>query len=87
MTTLAIYKINNLDHENEVYFSETLDKEVKYLGQINLELEMKIFNSDWQPLFVLIDLNGKEIKKVNEVPLTEIMPKGFSSVRKGKRSI
>ena len=51
-------------NENEVYFSETLDKEVKYLGQINLELEMKIFNSDWQPLFVLIDLNGKEISRI-----------------------
>jgi dipeptidyl aminopeptidase/acylaminoacyl peptidase len=36
---------------------------------------------------VVYDLNGKEIKQVNEVPLTEIMPKGFSSVRKGKRSM
>lgn len=33
------------------------------------------------------DANGKEIKVVNEVPLTEIMPKGFSSVRTGKRSM
>jgi dipeptidyl aminopeptidase/acylaminoacyl peptidase len=30
-------------------------------------------------------LTGKEIKVVNEVPLTEIMPKGFMAVRKGKR--
>ena len=36
---------------------------------------------------VVYDLTGKEIKLVNEVPLTEIMPKGFSSVRKGKRSM
>lgn len=36
---------------------------------------------------VVYDKTGKEIKVVNEVPLTEIMPKGFSSVRKGKRSI
>src|SRR5690606_37831736 len=34
---------------------------------------------------VVFDANGKEIKVVNEVPLTEIMPKGFSSVRTGKR--
>jgi hypothetical protein len=33
------------------------------------------------------DKSGKEIKVVNEVPLTEIMPKGFSSVRKGKRNM
>ena len=34
---------------------------------------------------IVYDLNGKEIKVVNEVPLTEIMPKGFSSVRAGKQ--
>jgi WD40 repeat protein len=33
------------------------------------------------------DLNGKEIKVVNEVPLIEIMPKGFSSTRTGKRNM
>lgn len=36
---------------------------------------------------IVYDKSGKEIKVVNEVPLTEIMPKGFSSVRKGKRSM
>ena len=36
---------------------------------------------------VVYDLNGKEIKLVNEVPLTEIMPKGFSSVRTGRRNM
>ena len=33
------------------------------------------------------DLHGKEIKVVNETPLTEIMPKGFSSTTSGKRSM
>ncbi len=33
------------------------------------------------------DQEGKLVKKVNEVPLTEIMPKGFSSVRTGKRNM
>jgi dipeptidyl aminopeptidase/acylaminoacyl peptidase len=33
------------------------------------------------------DLSGNLIKNVNSVPLTEIMPKGFSAVRKGKRSM
>lgn len=36
---------------------------------------------------VIYDLKGTAIKTVNEVPLTEIMPKGFSSVRKGKRNM
>lgn len=30
---------------------------------------------------IVYDLNGKEIKTVNEVPLTEVMPKGFAAVR------
>ena len=33
------------------------------------------------------DANGNTVKVVNEVPLNEIMPKGFSSVRTGKRSM
>lgn len=30
------------------------------------------------------DTNGNVVKVVNEIPLNEIMPKGFSSVRMGK---
>lgn len=33
------------------------------------------------------DLNGNAVKVVNETPLNEIMPKGFSSVRTGKREM
>src|SRR5690606_30953731 len=33
------------------------------------------------------DIDGKLIKKVNETPLMEIMPKGFSSTRPGKRML
>jgi len=36
---------------------------------------------------VVMDMTGKVIKTVNEVPLTEIIPKGFSAVREGKRSM
>ena len=35
----------------------------------------------------IYDEAGKLVKTVNEVPLTEIMPKGFSSVRTGKRNM
>ena len=35
----------------------------------------------------IYDEVGKLVKNVNEVPLTEIMPKGFSSVRTGKRNM
>lgn len=33
------------------------------------------------------DRDGKLVKVVNEVPLAEVMPKGFMAVRKGKRSM
>lgn len=36
---------------------------------------------------VVYDRNMAAIKTVNEVPLTEVMPKGFSAVRTGKRSM
>lgn len=35
----------------------------------------------------IYDQAGKSVKTVNELPLTEIMPKGFSSVRTGKRNM
>lgn len=36
---------------------------------------------------VVVDLAGKLVKTVNELPLMEIMPKGFSAVRSGRRSM
>ncbi len=33
------------------------------------------------------DINGNLVKIINESPLTEIMPKGFMAVKKGKRNI
>lgn len=36
---------------------------------------------------VVYDINGQLIKTVNEVPLVEIMPKGFEAVRTGKRGL
>ncbi len=36
---------------------------------------------------IVYDWNGNEIKTVNEVPLNEIIAKGFMAVRKGKRNM
>ncbi len=36
---------------------------------------------------VVYDQNGKQVKVVNELPLNEILPKGFMAVRSGKRSM
>jgi len=36
---------------------------------------------------IVYDLAGKQIQLVNDVPLSEVMPKGFMATRKGKRSM
>jgi len=36
---------------------------------------------------IVYNLNGKVIKKISESPLLEVLPKGFMSTKKGKRSI
>ena len=36
---------------------------------------------------LVYDLNGKLIKKISDSPLLEVLPKGFMSTKKGKRSI
>ena len=35
----------------------------------------------------LLNSDGKILKTINDIPLTEVLPKGFMSVRKGKRSM
>ena len=51
-------------NEDEKYYSDILKKDIIYSGQINAELEVKLFNSNSQPLFVLINLEGKEIGRI-----------------------
>lgn len=36
---------------------------------------------------IVYDMNAKVVKTIEEVPLTEVLPKGFMAVRKGKRNI
>lgn len=38
-------------------------------------------------LTVIYDLQGKEVKKIADIPLAEVMPKGFMAVPKGMRFI
>lgn len=35
----------------------------------------------------IYDRNGKQVQRVNEVPLTEVLPQGFDAVRTGRRSM
>lgn len=55
----------------------TIEKPFSYLVPLN-RFPMKT---------VVYNTKGTAIKTVNEIPLNEIMPKGFMAVRKGKRSM
>ncbi|HLW62720.1 MAG TPA: prolyl oligopeptidase family serine peptidase [Flavobacterium sp.] len=55
----------------------TIQKPFSYLVPLN-RFPMKA---------VVYNTKGTAIKTVNEVPLNEVMPKGFMAVRKGKRSM
>jgi len=55
----------------------TIQKPFSYLVPLN-RFPMKT---------VVYDLKGTEVKVVNEIPLSEVLPKGFMAVRKGKRNM
>ncbi len=73
----AIYAGENFSPDGNYLMLTTIQKPYSYIVPL----------SRFPQKSVVYDLNGKEIKQVNEVPLNEIMPKGFSSVRTGKRNM
>jgi len=72
-----------------MYAGETFSPDGNYLMITTIEKPFSYIVplSRFPQKTTVYDSNGKEIKVVNEVPLTEIMPKGFSSTRTGKRSM
>lgn len=73
----AMYSDVSISPDGRYALVETLQKPFSYIVPL----------SRFPQRAVVYDLAGKEIKVVNEVPLNEIMPKGFSSVRKGRREM
>lgn len=74
---VAIYAGESFSPDGNYLMLTTIQKPYSYIVPL----------SRFPQTTIVYDASGKEIKVVNEVPLTEIMPKGFSSVRKGKRSM
>jgi dipeptidyl aminopeptidase/acylaminoacyl peptidase len=72
-----------------MYAGETFSPDGNYLMITTIEKPFSYIVplSRFPQKTTIYDSNGKEIKIVNEVPLSEIMPKGFSSTRTGKRSM
>jgi dipeptidyl aminopeptidase/acylaminoacyl peptidase len=92
LATSELYKIS-LNGEAELFLNKAMYSEMSFSPDGNLILISSVqrpfsyvvpFNR-FPFKTVVYDLSRKEIKVVNEVPLTEVLPKGFMAVRKGKR--
>jgi dipeptidyl aminopeptidase/acylaminoacyl peptidase len=94
LVTSELYKISisgkaELFKAADIYAGESFSPDGKYLMLTTIQKPFSYIVplSRFPQKSIVYDASGKEIKIVNEVALNEIMPKGFSSVRKGKRSM
>ena len=94
LVTAELYKVNlsgamQLFKSADIYAGESFSPDGNYLMLTTIQKPYSYIVplSRFPQKTIVYDANGNEIKQVNEVPLTEVMPKGFSSVRKGKRSM
>ena len=92
--TSELYKINlkgtaTLFKEAAMYAGERISPDGNYimLSTIQKPFSYVVPLNRFPSKTVVYDSNGKEVKVVNEVPLNEIIPKGFMAVRKGKREM
>ncbi|WHF52189.1 prolyl oligopeptidase family serine peptidase [Chryseobacterium gotjawalense] len=72
-----IYTSVNFSPDGNYLMLTTIQKPYSYIVPLNR----------FPMTSTVYDKNGNLVKVVNETPLNEIMPKGFSSVRAGKRNI
>lgn len=72
-----MYSEESISPDGNFVMVSTVEKPFSYIVPLNRFPEKTI----------IYDKEGKVVKTVNEVPLNEIMPKGFSSTRKGKRNL
>ena len=94
LVTSELYKINlngqpGLFMEKAMYAGESFSPDGNYLmiSTIQKPFSYMVPLNRFPSKSVVYDLSGKEIKVVNEVPLTEVLPKGFMAVRTGKRNM
>ncbi len=89
-----LYKVSlsgkaTLFKKTDMYVGESFSPDGKYLMITTIQKPFSYIVplNRFPQKSIVYDASGNEIKVVNEVPLTEIMPKGFSSVRTGKRNM
>jgi len=73
----------------DMFATETFSPDGKYVlvTTIRKPFSYVVPLNRFPQVSVVYDLKGNEVKTVNEVPLSEVLPKGFMAVRKGKREL
>lgn len=72
-----MYSGENFSPDGSLLLINTIQKPFSYIVPLNrFPQQNKVY-----------DLNGQLVKTVSEVPLNEVMPKGFMAVRKGRRNM
>ena len=94
LVTAELYKISlsgkmELFKKADLYAGEDFSPDGNYIMISTLQKPFSYIvpYSRFPYTSIVYDNNGKAVKTVNEVALYEIAPKGFSSTRKGKRSM
>ena len=94
LVTSELFKINlkgvsTLFKKADMYAEESFSPDGKYLmiDTIQKPFSYVVPLNRFPSKTIVTDASGKLIKMVNEVPLTETTPKGFSATREGKRNM
>lgn len=94
LITTDLYRIDlsgnkKLFKSSDMFISESFSPDGKYLMITTLQKPFSyIVPFQRFPMKTTVyTANGDRVKVVNELPLNEVMPKGFMSVRQGKRSL
>ncbi len=94
LTTSELYRIDldgtkTLFKESDMYVGESFSPDGNYLLITTLERPFSYIVplSRFPMTSTVFSTDGKEIKNVNNIPLNEIIPKGFMAVREGKRNM
>ena len=94
LTSSELYRVQldgskSLFKAADIYAGENFSPDGNYLlvTTIRKPFSYIVPLSRFPQLNVVYDLNGNLVKTVSEVPLTEVLPKGFMAVRKGKRAL
>lgn len=92
--TAELYKVNlngekTLFKTADMYAGETFSPDGNYIMITTIQKPFSYIVplNRFPSKTVVYDLEGKEVKVVNQVPLNEIMPKGFMATRTGKRNM